>query len=320
MWIDIALALAGLVIVTVSAERAVPALLGTASGLGASVFLLSVVLLGFDLENLAVGATAGLEGSAGLALGTILGSAMVAVALALGITAMIVPLKFHRVPKRILALPVAAAALLWALAADGRLSRIDGAILLSAYAAAVFGLLALSRRGVDVEGLDTAKRRVGAIAERRGGPLRSAGYLLLALAGLAIGSELLVRGAQDLIAAAGLSETVIGMSVIALAVSIEEVGRELPAAWRGHPEIALGNVVGSVFAFFLFNAGVIALIRPLPIDDLSRSFYLPAAIATVVLLCGLLSLNRLTRAGGAILILVYAAFVAGGGLLAVSGP
>jgi len=315
MWLDIGLGLAGLVLVIVSAERAVPALLGTASGFGASVFLLSVVLLGFDIENLAVGATAALEGSAGIALGTVLGSAMVAVALALGITALVVPLEFHRVPKRILLLPVAAAALLWGLAFDGRLSRLDGAVLLCAYAAAVFGLRALSRRGIEVEGLSAAKRRVDAIAGRRRGALKSAAYLLLALAGLAIGSELLVRGAQGLIAAAELSETVIGMSVIALAVSIEEVGRELPAAWRGHPEIALGNVVGSVFAFFLFNAGVIALIHPLHIDALSRSFYLPATIATVVLVCALLSGNRISRWGGAILILAYVAFVAAGGLL-----
>jgi len=315
MWVDIGMALAGLSLVVVSAERAVPALLSTASGFGVSAFLLSVLLLGFDAENLAVGVAAGLEGSAGIALGSILGSVMVAVALALGITALIVPLEFHRVPRRVLLLPLAAVGLFWSLAFDGRLSRVDGVLLLCAYVAAALGLLLLSRRGIEVEGLAAAERRAGVMLRPCGKPVKSAGFLLVALAGLAIGSELLVHGARDLIATAGLSETVVGMSVIALAVSLEEIVRELPAAWRGHPEIALGNVVGSVFAFFLFNAGIIALIQPVPVDATVRGIYLPAAIATVVLVCVLLSRKRISRGGGAVLVLAYVAFVAGGGLL-----
>jgi len=314
MLLDIAAALIGLVLVAVAAERAVPALLSAAQGFGLSPFLLAVVVLGFDIENLFVGGAATLEGAPGIALGTVIGSAMVAVALALGVTALIVPLAFQRVPKPVLALPLAATALLWALAADGRLTRLDGAVLIAAYFAALAALVALRRRGVAIEGLAAAEASAERAKPPRAARARAAGLLALALIGLVLGSELLVTGARGLIAAAELSQTAIGMSVIALAVSAEEVARELPAAWKGRPEIALGNVLGSIFAFFLFNAAAIALINPVPVDAATRAYYLPAAAATVLLVAALLAAHRIPRWAGALLLAAYLAFLLAGPL------
>jgi len=309
MLLDSLLALVGLALVLIAAERAVPALLAAARGFGVSAFLLSVVVLGFDIENLAVGGAATLEDAPGIALGTILGSAMVAVALALGITALIVPLVFARVPKRVLALPVAATLLLWALAADGRLSRLDGGVLIAAYFAALWALIALRRRGIEIEGLAQAEAKATRAAPAPRARGRALLLLAIALLALVLGSELLVRGASGLICALGLSETVIGMSAIALAVSIEEVARELPAALKGRPEIALGNVIGSIFAFFLFNAGAIALINPVAVDATTRAHYLPTAAGTVGMLCLLVTAHKIPRWGGALLLVAYAGFL-----------
>jgi cation:H+ antiporter len=102
------------------------------------------------------------------------------------------------------------------------------------------------------------------------------------------------------------------MTILAFLVSIEELARELPAARRGRPEISFGNVVGSILAFFLFNAGVIALVRPVPVSAKVLSFYLPAASVTTLFVCGLMLTRRIPRWAGVVLVLLYAAFAAGG--------
>jgi cation:H+ antiporter len=302
--IGLALALIGLGLVLVCAEKLVAGVVGTSLALGLSAFFVSVVFVGFDPENLFVGAVGAAEGIAGIALGSIVGSAMVACGLAFGLTALLAPMRFTQAPRRVLALILR----LGALASDGLLSRADGAVLLAAFVLAIFELMRLSRRGLDV-------RAGGEVAESlergRRSWTRAVALLVLALAGLVLGSELLVAGSQRLMTRFGLSDTVYGMTILALAVSVEEVARELPAARRGRPEISVGNVVGSVLAFFLFNAGVIASIQPVPIDAAVLRFYLPLCLATVALVMASLATLRIPRWVGAALVGLYAVFFAG---------
>jgi cation:H+ antiporter len=93
---------------------------------------------------------------------------------------------------------------------------------------------------------------------------------------------------------------------------VKEVAREAPAALRGHPEISLGNVIGSVLAFFLMNAGIIALVRPIPMDVAVLRFHLPMAIGTTVFIAGMVATTRrLPRWAGVALLFTYGVFVAG---------
>lgn len=295
--------------VLVSAERLVDSTIGVSHRLGLSAFLISVVFIGFDPENLGVGAVASYEATAGIALGTIVGAAMVALALAFGVTALVVPLDFARAPQRILLLPVGAVALVTGLALDGTLSRVDGAILLGGYVAAAGLLLRWERRGVHVAPTEAVEAEVEEEEEAR--LVGSVAWFVASLAGIVAGSELLVRGARPVIEALGWTETVFGMTLLALLVSVEEVARELPAALKGRPDISFGNVVGSALAFFGFNAGVIALVRPVPVDPITRHFYLPVCAGTVLLIAALMLWRRVPRWGGILLLLVYVLFVAG---------
>lgn len=311
--VPVLLSVAGLALVLFCAERLVKGTAGLASGLGMSAFLISVVFLGFDPENLGVGAAGSLNGESGIALGTIVGSAMVAISLAFGITALVAPMRFERVPRQILAVSVLAVALLGALSVDGTLSRSDGGVLLLGYAVAVAYLYRLARRGIDVRARGEVARE---IQEARGlGAGKALVLTLLALVGIVVGSELLVTGASDLIARFGLSQTVVGMTALAFAISIEELARELPAAMKGRPDIGYGNVAGSVLAFFLFNAGAISLVSPLEIGRPTLLFYLPLAALAVVVVSLFLLGGRVSRAAGAVLVLLYAVFAVGGYLL-----
>ena len=299
----------GLGLVIFFAERLVDSTVGGSHRLGVSAFLISVVFIGFDPENLAVGAVASYEATAGIALGTIVGAAMVALALAFGITALIVPLDFERAPRRILVLPVGAVALVTLLALDGMLSRIDGAILLVGYVGAVALLLRWERQDIHVAPTEAVETEVE--VDEEAGPIGSVGWFVASLAGIVAGSELLVRGARPLIAALGWTETAFGMMLLALLVSVEEVARELPAALKGRPDISYGNVLGSALAFFGFNAGVIALVRPVPVDPVTQHFYLPVCAGTVLLIALLMWRRRVPRWGGGLLLLAYGVFVFG---------
>jgi cation:H+ antiporter len=306
--IGLVLALAGLALVVVCAEKLVAGVVGTSLALGWSAFLVSVLFVGFDPENLFVGAVGAAQGMAGIALGSIVGAAMVACGLAFGFTALVAPMRFERAPRRVLALPIVAILLLALLALDGRLSRGDGVVLLGAFVLVVLELARLSRRGLDIR----ASGEVAESLERgRPGATRALVILVLALGGLVLGSELLVAGSRRLMSQLGLSETVYGMTILALAVSAEEIARELPAALRGRPEISVGNVVGSVLAFFLFNAGVIAVLHPIPVDPVVLRFYLPLCLATVILVMASLATLRIPRWIGGALVGLYAVFFIG---------
>jgi len=307
--VALALLAAGLALVIGCAERLVEAVVGTSLGLGVSAFVVSVVFVGFDPENLAVGAAGAVEGMPGIALGSVIGAAMVAAGLAFGVTALVAPMRFAQAPRRVLLVPLGAIALLAALAFDGMLSRVDGGVLLLAFAIAILELLRLSRRGLDI-------RPTGEVAEtleRTAPPTpgRALALLLLSLGGLVLGSELLVAGSERLLDRFGLSDTVFGMTILALAVSVEELARELPAARQGRAEITYGNVAGSILAFFLCNAGLIALLHPVPVAPDVLRFYLPVCFMTVAFGVGCLATLRMPRWAGGVLVVAYGVFFVG---------
>ena len=124
-----------------------------------------------------------------------------------------------------------------------------------------------------------------------------------------MGSEILVKSSENIIARIGLSDTVFGMTILAFLISIEELARELPAAMKGRPEISFGNVVGSILAFFLFNAGIIALVKPVTVDEQTLRYYFPICLLTVVVVSLFMITKKVSRWAGAILVLLYVAFI-----------
>lgn len=307
---SILLLILGIALVLYFAEKLVKGTVGISLGFGISTFIISVIFIGFDPENLAVGAVGSYEGASGIALGSIIGAAMVAIALAFGLTALIAPMKFEKAPKQILIIPVLAVLLLGLLGLDGQLSRIDGAVLLLGFVLSIIYLIRLSKKGLDIQ-------PTGEVAEtlEDAGKLnkwKSIGIFILSLAGVVLGSELLVRSSQSIIAKMGLSDTVFGMTILAFLISIEELARELPAAIKGRPEISYGNVIGSILAFFLFNAGIIALVKPITVDVKTLKYYLPICLVTTIIVSIFMSTKKVSRLAGAVLVLLYVAFAAVG--------
>ncbi|KGP64252.1 Ca2+/Na+ antiporter [Legionella norrlandica] len=300
----------GLLLVLYFAEKLVKGAIGTSLSLGISTFFISVVFIGFDPENLAVGAVGSYNEMPGIALGSIIGATMVAIALAFGITALIAPMTFKQTPKRILILPNLAIILLGVLALDGELSRIDGLILFISFFLSILYLLWLNKKGCDIKPSHELSETIASIKKEY--QWKSLGLLLLSLVAIIVGSELIVMGSKTIISYFGISGTFFGMVILAFLVSIEEIARELPAAIQGRSEISFGNVVGSIFAFFLFNAGIVSMIKPIAVDQKTLMFYLPVCLFTMIVISLFMLTQRISRWMGGILVLLYLFFVIGG--------
>jgi cation:H+ antiporter len=135
-------------------------------------------------------------------------------------------------------------------------------------------------------------------------------FLLVGLLGILVGADLLVEGGVSLARSFGISEEVIGLTLVAIGTSLPELAASVLAAWRGHPDILLGNVIGSNFFNILGVIGVTAIASPLPVADQILSFDLWVMLGSSLLLIPfVLSGGRLDRREAGFYVFVYAAYI-----------
>lgn len=285
------------------AEKLTESFLRISITFGVSTFLLGYILSGIDLENLAVGIAGALGEMPSIALGTVIGSATFLLTFAVGATALLVPLESDT-PRRLLLLTVASPVPLALCAFDGVLSRIDGAVLF-ALSLAVIGTVVHTARTHPL--MKPNEHKIGKALRPR--PRWWAPLLLIgATAAIIIGAELFQWSVRELLSLLGWHASWFGMIVVAAAVSFEEVPRMLAPARHGHAEISVGNILGTVVFFVLFNVGLIALIQPLVVEPSVLRFYWPAMMLALVLVAAFLWRGRVGRAEGAVLLLLYLLF------------
>lgn len=292
---------AGLWLLVESVERLITSLRAWALAAGMSGVVVGALVLGFDVESTAAGVAATLDNLPGTALGASIGAAIFLVTCGLGIAALIAPFAV-RTPAVMLAAGGVATALCIVLAADGRLSRIDGAVLLAAFVPLVAAIVLRRPKGALDDGNRPERPRLLAVK------------VLAGLLGLLIGAELLVFGTGRIVSELGLSETVFGLLVVGAAVSFEEVVLEALPAFRGFPELSVGNALGTLVFLLTGSLGVIVLARPITVPAAVTGYHLPALGLTVLLAGALLARGRLGRIDGAVLVAAYAAYAAGAAL------
>ncbi|MEJ5913205.1 calcium/sodium antiporter [Pseudokineococcus sp. 1T1Z-3] len=304
----------GLVLLVVGGEALVRGAGGLARAFGLSplVIGLTVVAAATSAPELSVTLTATLDGAPGLAVGNVVGSNIANVLLVLGAAALIAPLVVGRSTMRVdLPVVVALSVLTWVLTLDGTVSRWEGGLLLVLLVAYVVYSVVASRAASGGGEEETAP----------GDGSRSKAFTLVRDAVLvAVGVGMLVGGAQALVFSAsaiaadlGVSDLVVGLTVVAIGTSLPELATSVVAVARGHTDLAIGNVVGSN----LFNIGTVlgttGLLTPggVPVEASSVRVDLPVMIAVVVVLMVLaFAANRLSRRDGLLLLLGYAAYLA----------
>ena len=281
--------------------------IASAAGIRPLVIGLTIVAMGTSAPELAVSVLAALQGRGDVAIGNIVGSNIANLGLILGVTAMIRPLSMQRtVVLREIPIMIAAAAAASLMALDGNISRLDGIILFACFVGYTLIMLRTAQELPDI----TLEQAVPNATSRP--PLVK--RILTALAGLVvlvISGRLLVNAAVSFAAALGISDLVIGLTVVAVGTSLPELATSVISAARGHGDMAIGNVIGSNILNVFAILGTTALVHPLVARREIFNLEIPMMIAFSI---GLLLLAhrgmKLVRWEGAMLFVAYFVFLA----------
>lgn len=306
--------LLGLVLLVVGAEALVrgASRLALSFGISPLVVGLTVVAFGTGSPELAVSLQSAGSGRTDLALGNVVGSNIFNVLFILGASAVIVPLLVARqVVRQEVPVMIGVSLLLFALAADGRISRADGVLMLALLLAYTFFLIRQSRRQ---NGNGDADLPDG-LPAATGWDSRPAVQLLLIAAGiglLVLGATWLVEAAVTFAQYLGVSELVIGLTIVAAGTSLPEVATSIVAALRGQRDIAVGNVVGSNLFNILAVLGLASAASPagMAVAPSMLAFDLPVMIAVAIACLPIFFTgNRIGRWEGALFLGLYAAYM-----------
>lgn len=272
---------------------------------------LTVVSMGTSAPELFASVEAALEGHPGLAVGNVLGSNVANLALILGLTALIRPVTVDRMALRLdIPLMLGASLLFVAVASDLEMTRTEGIgalLLMGLFIASLF------RRARQQDNPDD-----GDVSETGGWASKSVfallGVILAGTGALYFGSEAFVDGASRFALHMGVSDHVIGLTVVAFGTSLPEIVASSMAAWRGQSDLAVGNVVGSNLFNLLLVLGTTATIMPLPMGPEVLSWdigwLLGTAVALIPLaLLGGLRTPRLGRWQGGLFVLAYLVYI-----------
>src|SRR6056297_663390 len=305
--------LCGLILLLWSADRFVEGAASVARHFGVPALLIGLVIVGFGTSapEMLVSALASSQGNPGIALGNAYGSNITNIALVLGITALISPIAVQSdILKK--ELPVLLAVTLiaaWQLL-DGDISRIDGLVLLGLFAALMgWSIWQGTRAPEDNMGAEFEQE----LDQRAMPPARAAVWLLVGLVVLIASSRLLVWGAVEIAQGFGVSDLVIGLTVIAIGTSLPELASSLIAARKGEHDIALGNIVGSNMFNTLAVVGIAGTIHPMAVEPAVLTRDLPVMILLTISLFIFgygwrRGQGRISRFEGGLLLAAYLAY------------
>ena len=320
MWLAVIAVLIGLAILVWSADIFIDGATTLANSLGVPSFLIGVVILGLGTSapEMVVSVLAALEGSPELALGNGYGSNIMNIALVLGTTALISPIIIHKsIVKRDLPLLLVITLLAaWQLR-DGQLSQSDGITLLLGLGAVLIFQIVMNLRSSRQEDKKIASKNNEHNEEhsenkdrQSAGIFRGLASLIIGMSILILSSRAIVWGAVELATFWGLSELIIGLTVVAVGTSLPELVASLSAARKGEHDMALGNIIGSNIFNTLGVVGLAALIAPISADPiiLSRDVLVMGLLTLLlVVLCVFAYIKKRSfgRTSGAILLLFF---------------
>lgn len=303
---------AGLVLLVWSADRFVDGSASVARHFGMTPLLIGMVVLGFGTSapEMVVSANAAMQGNPAIALGNAYGSNITNIALVLGLTALISPIAVSSgvLHKELPILTAITALAAWQLI-DGNISRNEALVLL--------GVFALLMSWTVWEGLredsDTLASEVEQELQERAMPLnRALFWLVIGLVLLIASSRILVWGAVEIAHAFGVSDLIIGLTIIAVGTSLPELASSIIATRKGESDLALGNVMGSNLFNTLAVVGIAGSIAPMSVgpEVLSRDVLVMACLTlSLFLICyGFRGHARINRVEGSILLACYVGY------------
>ncbi len=302
----------GILLLTIGGEALIRGSLAAANRLGISPLLSGLIIVGFGTSapELVVSVDAALSARPDIAVGNVVGSNIGNILLILGTCALITPLAVKPLVLRRDAVTVVMASILFLVLVGGEaLVRYDAAIFLLALTAYLIWAYRTERSGEAPSAeLHIAEGEEVTVLPKT--TLWIATAVLLGLTLLITGSQAMLKGAVGIAEAFGVSEAVIGLTIVAVGTSLPEFSISIIAAFRRHADVAIGNVLGSNIFNILGILGVSALLQPLPVHERILQFDQWVMLGTaLVLLFFLFTGRRLSRLEGGVLLLGYAGYV-----------
>ncbi len=312
-WLPYLALLLGFVTLIWSADRFLSGAASTASNLGVSKMLigLTVVSVGTSAPEILVSLAAALEGQPLLAVGNAIGSNIANIGLVLGITALVAPLPFNpNVLRTELPWLLGATTLTIVLLFDLELTRLDGVFLLTGLAMIMYRLVVNQRAAKEAgepEPLADELDELPQLNQRQ-----AIFWLVVGLLALILSAQVLVWAATQVARDLGVSDMVIGLTIVAIGTSLPELAATVGSALKGHPDIAIGNVVGSNILNILAVLAVPALVAPVGLSHLALWRDAGMMVALTMLLAlfayGIGSRAVITRFEGAVLLLAWTGY------------
>jgi cation:H+ antiporter len=317
MLVDLLLLAIGIALLAVASEHFVLGASRIALALRIPALVVGAVVIGFGTSSpeLLVSVLAAAQGSPEMGLGNVLGSNIANALLVTGVAALLCPLLLRsRTLRREAPISLLATMLLAGLlAVDGALDRRDGIVLVAALAIALAATLIGARQDLDgeVDPLDPeATEFVEGVLRARDGLAYEVLRTVLGLAGTIAGSQLLVHAASSIALDVGISDIVVGVTVVAIGTSLPEIVTSIQAARRSEGDLIVGNVLGSNMFNSLGVAGAVALVAPSRVDAGTWMVLAPLGVASTALMTFLLFTDRrLGSREGLVLLVLYALLV-----------
>ena len=308
---DIGLLLGGLVVLIAGGEFLIRGAVSIALRLKISPLVvgLTVVAFGTSAPELFISVQSALTGSPDLAMGNVVGSNICNLALVLGLTAFITPVPVQKDSIRI-DWPVAmgSSLLLFVLVQENVLGRLEGVLFISILVGYTYFVIQKSRKETkaqqsQADDLDLPSKPTASVWQ-------DVAFLVIGTVGLAIGSNWFVMGAKTLAIALGVSERVVGITIVALGTSLPELVTAVVAAFRKETDIALGNLVGSNIFNILSILGITSIIQEIRINDvIIRSDMIWMLLVTFVVFPMMLSRRKIDKLEGFILLAIYVYYI-----------
>jgi cation:H+ antiporter len=289
-------------------------------GIKPIVIGLTVVAFGTSSPELAVSLTASIKGSNDIAIGNIIGSNIANIGLILGVAAIVLPLKVEKViMRRELPLMIGISAGLYFMAIDRKIGFVDGLLLFTGIILFIGYQIYHTLNSKKESRNSTASNPVSKTgtpestteeSQTRRHLLSNIIYIVIGLACLLVGSHVLVKSAIFIAGSFGISEMVIGMTVVAFGTSVPEMATSVVSVLKKESDICVGNVIGSNIFNILLVLGSVALVRPLNVERGTLFFEFPImllfSLALIPMIRGRLMVNRLA---GVVLVSGYLAFI-----------
>lgn len=267
---------------------------------------MTIVALATSMPEMMVTVMSLVRGSSDLAAGNIIGSNIANIALILGAASLVSPLRVaRRTLSREIPMMIGASVLLFLFSLDGHLAFVDGLLLFSGLVLFLIYCLRSARE----EGLERPLAEE-VVKEEQTRRTKDLVFIVLGFFGLGVGAEMMVRSAVEIARFFGVTELIIGMSVMALGTSLPELAASMVSIWRGEIELSVGNVIGSNIFNIMFVFGICPIFQEITIEPETLRYQMPVMLLMSFILVPLIRRRmRLGKPEGALLLSSYVVFI-----------